>query len=86
LASGLKIAIYRATSTIQATLTSDALVRFTVQGKVIPGCAAVQSISSVATCTFRPSSHGSVQIVARVIGGSSSANLAVGISNRLGNR
>ncbi len=86
LASGLRTAMYRTTSTIQATLTSDSVVRFTAQGKVIPGCAAVQSISSVATCIFKPSSHGSIQIVARVIGSSSSANLTVGISIRLGNR
>ena len=86
LGSGLKTATYRAVNIIQVQLSSDARVKFYAQGKAIPGCANIQSISSVATCNWRPSVHGSIQITARVISGSSTSALNLTISGRSGNR
>jgi hypothetical protein len=86
LGSGLKTATYRAVNIIQVQLSSDARVKFYAQGKAIPGCANIQSISSVATCNWRPSVHGSVQITAKVISGSSTSALNLTIPGRSGNR
>ena len=86
LSSALKTATYRGVNNIQVTLTSDAKVRFTIKGKVIPGCASIQSVSSVATCVWKPSIHSTVEIGAQVINGASSSSLILGISNRVSNR
>jgi len=86
LANTLKSAVFRATNTIQATLTSDATVRFYAQGKVIPGCSSIRSISSIASCSWKPNIHGSQQISARVISGTSSAILNLEISQRTSKR
>ena len=51
-------AIYRAANTISVTLSSsDGKVTFYAMGKPIPGCRNVQTVSSVATCTWKPSTH-----------------------------
>jgi hypothetical protein len=86
LASALRTASYRRINNVQVTLTSDAKVRFTIKDKVIPGCASIQSISLVATCIWKPSTHSAVEIGAQVINGVSSSSLILGISNRMGNR
>ena len=86
LSSGLITAIYRQTNTILVTLTSDGRVKLFVNGKSIPGCASVASISSVASCSWRPSNRGSVNLSARVIGGTSTAQYSVGVSNRTNRR
>jgi hypothetical protein len=61
-------------------------VRFFLNGKQIPGCVTVPSTSTVASCTWRPSNRGLVNISARVVGGSSNAQLSVGVSSRTNKR
>jgi hypothetical protein len=73
-------------NTIQATLSSDGRVRFFINGKQIPGCINISSTSSVANCNWKPSIRGSTSISARVVGGSSSAQLSVGVSSRTNKR
>ena len=86
LSTGLKTAVYRTDSIIQATLSSDGRVRFFINGKQIPGCINIASTSNVASCTWKPSIRGSTNITARVVGGSSTAQLGVGISARTNRR
>jgi hypothetical protein len=71
---------------IQATLTSDGRVRFFLNGKQIPGCISVLSSSSVSTCSWKPSRRGSTNISARVVGGTSTAQLSVGVVPRTNKR
>jgi len=67
LTSSLRSANYRTTSTIEAIITgANGKVRFMQNGKVIPGCAAIQSISLVARCNWKPSNRGSVMLSARL--------------------
>jgi hypothetical protein len=61
-------------------------VRFFLNGKQIPGCVTVPSTSTIASCTWKPSNRGTVNISARVVGGSSSAQLLVGVSSRSNKR
>jgi hypothetical protein len=49
---------------------------------VITGCARVASVSSIASCSWKPSNHGYGNLSAAVIGGSSTAQLLVTISTR----
>lgn len=86
LSSGLQSAVYRTTSTIQATLSSEGRVRFYVNGKQIPGCTAVISVSTVASCNWKPSIRGSANLTAKVVGGTSTLQLAVNVSTRTGRR
>lgn len=86
LSSGLKTAVYRTNNTIQATLSSDGRVRFYVNGKQIPGCISVLSSSLVSSCTWKPSIRGSTNLTAKVIGGTSTLQLAVNVSARTGRR
>jgi len=67
LTSSLRSAIYRTTSTIEAIVTgANGRVRFMQNGKVIPGCASVQSVSLVARCNWKPSNRGIVSLNARL--------------------
>jgi hypothetical protein len=67
LASSLRSANYRTASTIEATATgANGKVRFMQNGKAIPGCAAIQSISLIARCNWKPSNRGSVALTARL--------------------
>ena len=93
LTSSLRSAIYRTASTIEATVTgANGKVRFMQNGKVIPGCAAVQSVSLVARCNWKPSSRGSTNLSARLTPSSAgfqisnSTNLAIAISSRTTSR
>ncbi len=86
LSSGLNVATYRTVTNIQATLTSDGRVRFFLNGKQIPGCISVLSSSSVSTCSWKPSRRGSTNISARVVGGTSTAQLSVGVVPRTNKR
>lgn len=86
LSTGLKTATFRTVSTIQATLSSDGKVRFFINGKQIPGCVAVLSTSTIASCTWKPSVRGATNLTARVVGGSSTAQLDVGVSSRINKR
>ena len=66
LTSSLRSAIYRSASIIEATVTgANGKVRFMQDGKVIPGCAAIQSVLLVARCNWKPSGRGSVILSAR---------------------
>jgi hypothetical protein len=61
------ISTYRAGSTITATLGvagSDGKVTFFQNGKRIPGCINVQSVSLVATCNWKPSTRGTAKLSA----------------------
>ena len=89
LTNSLASAIYRTTSTIQASVVgANGKVRFIQNGKVIPGCAAVQSVSLVATCNWKPSIRGSVRLSARLTPSSagflnsSSSNLEIFVTSR----
>ena len=65
LTSSLSSAIYRTASIIEATISgSNGKVRFMQNGKVIPGCAAVQSVLLVARCGWKPSNRGAIKLSA----------------------
>jgi hypothetical protein len=70
LASGFTSAIYRGTSTIEALVGTAGKVTFYQSGKVIPGCKNRNSSGTVpnikATCTWKPSTRGSVKISASI--------------------
>jgi hypothetical protein len=86
LTTGSNVATYRAANTIQVALTSDGRVRFFVNGKQIPGCISVLSSSSTSTCTWKPSRRGTANISARVVGGTSTAQLNVSVLPRTNKR
>jgi hypothetical protein len=70
LTSGFTSAIYRATSTIEALVGTAGKVTFYQAGKVIPGCKNRNSSGAApnikATCTWKPSTRGNVQITAQI--------------------
>ena len=66
LVAGGTAATYRATTPISATVSVAGKVRFFVNGKKIPACTGVSSITLVSTCNWRPSNHGAVLISARL--------------------
>lgn len=53
---------YRTSQTITATTSAAGYVTFLANGKRIPNCIKIQTISLVATCNYRSSIHGSVLI------------------------
>lgn len=87
---------YRSASTITATVNAPGRVTFFANGKRIPGCIAVKTVSSgtiTATCAYKPSSRGVVSISASLAPTDttafrpSSISLArSSISSRSGNR
>lgn len=88
LANGGRSAIFRTTTQIQATTSIDGRVTFRVNGRVVPGCMRVQTISLVATCNWKPSQRGAVQLSAALAAstgfyGSTSQAAMVSVSNRL---
>lgn len=89
LTNSLLSAIYRTTSTIQANVVgANGKVRFMQNGKVISGCAAIQSVSLVAICNWKPSIRGSVKLSARLTPSSAgflnsiSSNLEIFVTNK----
>jgi fibronectin-binding autotransporter adhesin len=70
LTSGFTSAIFRATSTIEALVGTAGRVTFYQAGKVIPGCKNRNSSGTApnikATCTWKPSTRGSVKISASI--------------------
>ena len=61
--------VYRAVDTITATLSpagSDGYVSFLANGKAIPGCKKVASVSGSATCPWKPSTHSNATISVRL--------------------
>ena len=83
--SGGTTAIYRTAGTITATNSLPGKVTFYEHGKAIPGCKSVaMNGSNIATCTWKPSLHGSTSITATakpsntyVPNGSTVLNIAV---------
>lgn len=78
------------TATI-ATAGADGKVTFFTNGKKIAGCIKVQTVSLVATCSWKPTSRGSVNLSATgypadVDIPTGSTNISVVVSNRSGRR
>jgi hypothetical protein len=89
LTGSLRSAIYRTASVIEATVTgANGKVRFIQNGKVIPGCAAIQSVSLVARCSWKPSNRGTIKLSAKLTPASAgfqisnSSILDIAVSNR----
>jgi fibronectin-binding autotransporter adhesin len=70
LASGVATAAYRSNSTIEAIVGTAGKVTFFQSGKVIPGCKNRSTSGSApnikATCVWKPSTRGNVQITAQI--------------------
>jgi hypothetical protein len=92
LQSGGTGATYRAITTIKASASTDGKVTFYQAGKVIAGCRNVLTVSSVATCSWRPSIHGGASLTAKIIPTDSSIPQGVspvftaGVSTRVNKR
>lgn len=88
------VAPFRTQVTLSAQLSlagSDGKVTFQANGKSIPGCVKVNSVSLTATCTWSPSTRGSVTLTAISYPTSnnffsSSIRLPVAVSKRTGLR
>jgi hypothetical protein len=75
--SGGSQAIYRTSGTITATASTSGYVSFYSRGKVIPGCKnKLINASNIATCTWRPSVHGSTTISATSMSSKSSNQIS----------
>ena len=89
LTSGLTTAGYRTASTIRSTSDVDGKVTFLINGKRIPGCINVQTVSKIANCTWRPSIINFSNVTARIVatGGSlTTSTLRIFVNKRTGNR
>lgn len=92
LQSGGSSTVYKSTTTIRATASTDGKVTFYQSGKPIAGCRNVPTSSSVATCNWRPALHGRVGLSAKItptdssIPSGTSSAFTVGVSNRLTTR
>jgi len=89
LTSGLTTASYRTASTIRSTTDVDGKVTFLINGKRIPGCINVQTVSKIANCTWRPSKNNYNYITASLVasGGSlMTSTLRVFVNKRTGKR
>ena len=92
LQSGANTAIYRATTTIRATTSTEGRVTFFHSGKPIAGCRNISTSSLVATCNWGPALHGRVGLSAKIIPtdtsipSGTSAVFAVGVSSRSNRR
>jgi hypothetical protein len=54
-------------NTLTASVSTLGNVTFFINGKRVPGCISVKSLSGVATCSWKPASQGSVTLSARLI-------------------
>jgi hypothetical protein len=92
LAGGATIATYRSSIVITATVTVASKISFNSNGKVVPGCknklATGSGSSFTATCTWRPSNRGAVNLTAAATptGAGITGTSAEPISIRVGNR
>jgi len=89
LASGLSTAVYRTASTLRSTTDVEGKVTFFFNGKRIPGCINIQTVSRIANCTWKPSAVNYNNITARVVasGGSlTTSTLRIFVTKRSGNR
>jgi photosystem II stability/assembly factor-like uncharacterized protein len=85
---------FRTSVTLRATLAtagSDGFVTFFANGKKIPGCVKVATVSLVANCTWKPSNRGGIAISATSYPSdnsftSASINLPVSVGSRSGTR
>lgn len=90
--SGGSQATYNSVGTITATASSSGYVTFYTRGKVIPGCKnKILNASNIATCSWKPTVHGSTDISAIAMPSKSgyqlgSANLTVNVVRRTGTR
>ena len=67
LTSGLTSAVFRTNSTLRSTVDIDGKVTFLFNGKRIPGCINVQTVSLIATCTWKPSAINYNNITAQLV-------------------
>jgi hypothetical protein len=67
LTSGLTTAVYRTASTLRSTTDVDGKVTFLFNGKRIPGCINIQTVSKVANCTWKPSAVSYNYITAQLV-------------------
>jgi DNA-binding beta-propeller fold protein YncE len=75
-----KIATYRESTTITVSASSSAgKVTFYANGKYISGCSRVQVNSGSASCTFKPSIHGIINISAIYVANSIQTNIATSL-------
>jgi hypothetical protein len=89
LTSGLTTATYRSTSTIRSTTDVDGKVTFLFNGKRIPGCISVQTVSKMANCTWKPSKNNYNYLTAQLVapGGSlTSSMLTIFVNKRTSKR
>jgi hypothetical protein len=59
-------AVYRTVITLLATGSVAGKAKFYANGKMIPGCAAVSTVSLVESCSWSPATRGTVTILARL--------------------
>jgi hypothetical protein len=89
LTSGLTTAVYRTASTLRSTVDVDGKVTFFFNGKRLPGCINVQTVSLIATCTWRPSAINYNYVTAQLVapGGSlTTSTFRIFVAKRSGNR
>jgi hypothetical protein len=89
LTSGLSTAVYRTASTLRSTTDVEGKVTFFFNGKRIPGCINIQTVSKIANCTWKPSAINYNNITARIVasGGSlTTSTLRIFVTKRTGNR
>ena len=96
LAGGATIATYRSAIVISATVTVASKISFNSNGKVLPGCknklATGSGSSFTATCSWRPSTRGAVNLTAAStptgagITGASAGPISARVGNRSGAR
>lgn len=89
LTSGLDTAVYRTASTLRSTTDIDGKVTFFFNGKRIPGCINIQTVSKVANCTWKPSAINYNNITAQLVapGGSlTTSNFKIFVTKRSGLR
>lgn len=90
--SGGNSAVYRNSTSIRATASTEGKVTFFQSGKQISGCRNITTTSLVATCNWRPALHGRVGLSARItptdtsIPSGASAVFTVGVSTRSNTR
>lgn len=65
--SGLLTTSFRTTTPLRVSVETASKVTYYANGKVIAGCRNLQSSSGIATCNWKPSTHGAYRVYARVI-------------------
>lgn len=89
LTNGLSSAVYRTASTLRSTVDIDGLVTFFFNGKRIPGCINIQTVSKIANCTWKPSAMNYNFITAQLItpgGNLTTSTFRIFVSKRTNNR